>query len=164
MPTREVERKQQQQFKIKIMKKINIIISTLACILTILLAGCNTTDSMWVCKPEKGLKIILNIDENAQHANVSVRPKNFKTTNVIYLFHDGQQFYISNDTLYRIGKHGEWVGTDSSVIVPSDFVIVNGIDKYSGFVITSRSDNSMSLSYFGSTFGDAITEYVFEKK
>ena len=140
------------------------IILVVVMVFAIISQSCNKDNSIWVCKPEKGLKIILNIDENAQHANVSVRPKNFKTTNVIYLFHDGQQFYISNDTLYRIGKHGEWVGTDSSVIVPSDFVIVNGIDKYSGFFIASRSDNSMSLSYFGSTFGDAITEYVFEKK
>ena len=145
------------------MKKSKIIL-VVVMVFAIISQSCNKDNSIWECKPEKGLKIILNIDENAQHANVSVRPKNFKTTNVIYLFHDGQQFYISNDTLYRIGKHGEWVGTDSSVIVPSDFVIVNGIDKYSGFVITSRSDNSMSLSYFGSTFGDAITEYVFEKK
>ncbi len=149
------------------MKKNNVIISIVGCFLTILLAGCNTADSMWECKPEKGLKIILNIDENAQHANVSVRPKNFVSpTSREYLFHDDQQFYISNDTLYRIGEHGEWVGTDSSVIVHTDFVMVNGIDKNSGFVITSKSDNSMSLSHFGSVhaYAGLITEYVFEKK
>ena len=69
------------------MKKNNVIISFVGCFLTILLAGCNTADSMWECKPEKGLKIILNIDENAQHANVSVRPKNFVSpTSREYLF------------------------------------------------------------------------------
>jgi hypothetical protein len=149
------------------MKKNFNSISTVILFLIILLSGCNNVDSVWVCKPEKGLKIILNIDENAQHATVNVRPKNFVSpTNRDYLFHDKQQFYIANDTLYRIGKYGEWVGTDSSVIVHTDFTVVSGIDENSGFVITSKSDNSMSLSYFGSVhaYNGLITEYVFEKK
>lgn len=147
-------------------KKINIV-SIAILFLTTLLLGCNDTNSVWVCKPEKGLKIILNIDENTQHATVRVRPENFVSpTYRDYLFHDKQQFYIANDTLYRIGKYGEWVGTDSSVIVHTDFTIVSGIDDNTGFVITSRSDNSMSLSYLGSVhaYNGLITEYVFEKK
>jgi len=149
------------------MKKKFSTISIAICFLTILLSGCYDADSVWVCKPEKGLKIILSIDESTQHATVSVRPKNFVSpTSRDYLFHDGQRFYISNDTLYRIGDHGEWNGTDSSVIVHTDIAIVNGIDKSSGFVITSKSDNSMSLSHFGITlaYAGVITEYVFEKK
>lgn len=149
------------------MKKRIVIILIALLSLTAVLSGCRKTDSIWVCKPEKGLKIILNIDENAQHATVSIRPENFVSpTNRDYLFHDKQQYYIANDTLYRIGKHVEYVGTDSSVIVDTDFTIVNGIDENTGFVITSRSDNSMSLSYFGSVhaYNGLITEYVFEKK
>lgn len=141
------------------MKKNFNSISTAILFLIILLSGCNNVDSVWVCKPEKGLKIILNIDENAQHATVNVRPKNFVSpTNRDYLFHDDQQFLISNDTLYRIGEHGEWDGMG--------VVFVNGVSKLDGFVIASRSDNSMSLSYFGSVhaYNGLITEYVFEKK
>ncbi|MBO7586685.1 MAG: hypothetical protein J6T13_05850 [Bacteroidales bacterium] len=141
------------------MKKRIVIISIALLFLTAVLSGCRNTDSVWVCKPEKGLKIILNIDENAQHATVSVRPKNFVSpTNRDYLFHDDQQFHISNDTLYRIGEHGVWDGTDT------DVVFVYGISKEDGLVITSKSENSMSLYYFGSTFGNTIREYVFEKK
>ena len=149
------------------MKKNFNTISIAILFLTIVLSSCNDTISVWECKPEKGLKITLNIDENTQYATISVRPKNFASpTGHDYLFHDGQQYYISNDTLYSIGKHGEWVGTDSSIIVHTDFVIVNGINIYSVFVITSRFDNSMSLSHFGSVpaYAGLITEYVFEKK
>lgn len=144
------------------MRKFREFIPIVMFLLTVLTCGCTSDKSVWVCKPEKGLKIILNIDEGAQYATVRVRPNNFVSpTSRDYLFHDGQQFYISNDTLYRIGYHTEWDGTDITTIHT-----VYGVIKEDGFVITSKSDNSLSLSHFGfvPAYAYLITEYVFENK
>lgn len=146
------------------MKKSKIIL-VVVMVFAIISQSCNKDNSIWVCKPEKGLKITMNIDENGQHATIRVVPKKYVSSTHDYLFHDGQQLHLSNDTLYNIGKHGEWVGTDSNIVNPTDIVIVDGICKDNGFIITSKSENSMHLSFFGALlqYAGIVTEYDFAK-
>ena len=109
----------------------------------------NGKDS-WVCKPEPQVTITLTFDSGQVYVNTS--PKDLVSSSTPsgkrYLFNDGAQYHVRNDTLFFINPDPNAPAADY------------------GFIQTMLSSDSMKLQSFGVGFVAIyvyVTDYLFER-
>ncbi len=131
--------------KTKMLKIVAILLIT-----TGIFFACDkdTNDDIWIHIPVHGNgdAIMLTFNSEKNRAYVTTSPENFDT-NGFYLLRNGQEFIVSNDTIYYLFPDGTY---------PNNIA----------FAITRLSSNKIELSYLG-ILPDTpfhVRNYLFNRK
>ena len=103
---------------------------------------------VWECMPEYDPDVTITLTFDLKQVYVSTSPKDLSHACMIYVFMDGDQFIVREDTMYCV---------DSTI---------NDINIGCAFAITKTSPDSMYLEYLGMLPDQPsyVREYLFKSK